>query len=756
MNRHTIALSLFALLCSIYFLTYFGDRTSNDGNYIFDSTESFVKRGQFDITIHYDLLGAASPEDGSPLPASQQEPLQPILAAPLYWLAQQAPTIGLAHTVWLFNIFVTAGTAVMLFYMVLHQGYTLKIALLTAIIFGLATAAWPYTRTFFREPLAGLWLLLITWHISAFSSDQHSLVKLRILILTSVFIILLVLTKSIIAIAVLPLILIALPQKRRHTIRIFFAFIALIILIALVGNLLNIQRFQITFIRNLFEQITWQYMVESLLGYTVSPGRSIVLFSPVLLLSVVGGAMLYRNRQWRIPTAILLGTLLVILSYGFRGAIWWGGNSWGARHTLPLIPVLMLLVPPALSAISQNRRLIVGTASLIIMSLGIQLLGVLVSIYTHYGNLAANNITVWEGGIWQWQWSPIPQHITLFDVNRLDVAWHIGTDQGLMVVIITMIASGIAAISLWRQKNLMLAGAACLSLPIIFGIGLSQLKKDPRYILGNTDALALVEAIEDHVAADDLILVQATTFSRTLMNAYKGNATFISLPYIPGENFDPTVNDPAWRTMPPNDLLGDSTVFVLNWAKSNYETIWTVLDAVPGAPNELRVLERTMYERFYPIERIEINPTARLNSYAVAEGLTERPNDIVFNPGLAIPYYVSPRQETLTPGDVLMLRLYWRTETPLDRDYLLSVQLAPVGAPPIVQRDGPPQDGLGRTSTWEPDTLYPDNHALKIPMDAPPGEYQVQIVVYTYPELERLTTIDGDDVAILRQLTVSE
>ena len=754
-NKHTIALSLFVLLCGVYFLTYFGDRISNDSNYLFDSTESFVKRGQFDITIHYDLLGADTPEDGNPLPPSQQEPLQSLLATPLYWIAQHTPGIGLAHTVWLFNIFVTAATAVLLFYGTMQLGYSTRIALFTALIFGLSTIAWPYSRTFFREPLAGLWLLVITLSMLRLirNKGQQLILSISLIVMS---IIALMLTKSVLIVAVLPLMLIALPRNRRRIVLIMGGLGILIIAIFVIANIVGIQRLQITYLLNLLEDTRWDFVLESFLGYTISPGRSIFVFSPVLLLSIGGGMLLYRHKQWRLPTAIFFSVLLVILSYGLgRGAIWWGGNSWGPRHMVPLIPMLMLLLPPMLKKLQSYRRLQYAVIGLIAISTLIQVLGVLVSIYAHYNVLAINAINVGEGGIWQWRWSPIPQHLSLLDFSQLDVAWNLGTDNGLPAIVITLVLIGVATFAL-MQKRLFLAGLAFVALPVVLWSGLQSLDEDPRYLLGNQDALAMVDLIENTIDDDDLILVQATTFSRALMNYYKGNATFVSLPYIPGENFDPTVDDEGWRDTPPEDLLGEDTPMALVWAQANYNTIWAILDAVPEAPNELRVLERVLLDRFYPISRVEVRPTARLASYAVASNITERPQDIAFGDQLTIPYYVSPRSESLSPDDTLIIRLYWRLQDEIARDYLISVRLAPVDGPPIVQRDGRPQDGFGLTSTWETDTLYPDNHALQIPADAPPGEYEIQIVVYTYPELERLSTADGEEVAVLRTITISE
>jgi hypothetical protein len=68
------------------------------------------------------------------------------------------------HTVWLFNILVTALTAGALCAYRLALGCRAHVAALVALIFGLGTIAWPYSRTFFREPLF-TWLGLLSAYL---------------------------------------------------------------------------------------------------------------------------------------------------------------------------------------------------------------------------------------------------------------------------------------------------------------------------------------------------------------------------------------------------------------------------------------------------------------------------------------------------------------------------------------------------------------------------------------------------------------
>src|SRR5687767_11199437 len=91
-------LSLFLILVGIYLFTYTGVPVSNDENFLFDTTQGFVRRGEFRLTTLFDLRSEPRSFyldylDGLPWPAAPQEPLQPILAAPLFALAERLPAI---------------------------------------------------------------------------------------------------------------------------------------------------------------------------------------------------------------------------------------------------------------------------------------------------------------------------------------------------------------------------------------------------------------------------------------------------------------------------------------------------------------------------------------------------------------------------------------------------------------------------------------------------------------------------------------
>ena len=121
---------------------------------MFDAAESFARRGSVmrNMTADVDWPGH-----------TYVEPLLPLLSIPLVLFADSISGIGVAHSVLLLNIGVTAASGTLLFLYVRWLDYRRNIAVVTALLFGLTTIAWPYSKNYFRESIAGFTLLLAAY-----------------------------------------------------------------------------------------------------------------------------------------------------------------------------------------------------------------------------------------------------------------------------------------------------------------------------------------------------------------------------------------------------------------------------------------------------------------------------------------------------------------------------------------------------------------------------------------------------------------
>jgi 4-amino-4-deoxy-L-arabinose transferase-like glycosyltransferase len=96
----------------------------------------------------------------------------------------------------------------------------------------------------------------------------------------------------------------------------------------------------------------------------------------------------------------------------------------------------------------------------------------------------------------------------------------------------------------------------------------------------------------------------------------------------------------------------------------------------------------------------------------------------------------------LLPGQTLALTLYWQSLQVPDQDYQVQARL--VGSPgEILLWRGHPVHGLYPFTSWRADEFIRDRYALRLPIDAPAGDYDLQLAL-----LDRagtpVPTVDGD------------
>jgi len=106
--------------------------------------------------------------------------------------------------------------------------------------------------------------------------------------------------------------------------------------------------------------------------------------------------------------------------------------------------------------------------------------------------------------------------------------------------------------------------------------------------------------------------------------------------------------------------------------------------------------------------------------------------------------------ERLRPGETLALTLYSQSLTPVQQDYVLFVHLLGPDNPATgnalwAQDDSAPCRGFYPTTVWSPPEVMIDAYSLRIPEDAPPGLYELQIGFYTWPDFQHLATNSGPD-----------
>ena len=518
------AIGIFFLVLGVYLFTYAGAFKSNDERAYFSGMDSFVKRGEFtanQIYWDYTAVGMLT-TTGDMVP--NYEPGQMVAPVPLY-LWGRGLGAGVQGALF-FNPVVLSAAAALLYLIFVELGFSRRTGLLGALVFAFATLAWPYSRTFFREPLTTLAYLLAFYALLRYRPPSA---RRWIWPALAGFGLGLAIVTKLISVGVIPgLALLAFGTEwrrpadpgrtlwRSRLAMILAAAIPFGILLLLyqVYNWMTLSGVE-TFSRNLIEyttnpqlsQTVPMRMLRAFVGITISPYKGLFWYCPVLLLGLIAAPRFTRQHRWE-GWASLLIVAAHMAGYS-RYNYWSGGVAWGMRYLLPIVPFLVLLAAPVWERLAGEAdkpprscqpsvglkpgRFVARVASwtLIIVSVLIQVLGVSIDLVTWEVKWLLDNIPVWgglgqaiEGLMLRPEHSPVLGHLRLLLAGQpLDFAWLQQRPQGAVAVlpgalilslVLVLVGAG-ALVAIWRRPGtaraigwgtavVMLAGASALLL----------------------------------------------------------------------------------------------------------------------------------------------------------------------------------------------------------------------------------------------------------------------------------------------------
>jgi len=102
--------------------------------------------------------------------------------------------------------------------------------------------------------------------------------------------------------------------------------------------------------------------------------------------------------------------------------------------------------------------------------------------------------------------------------------------------------------------------------------------------------------------------------------------------------------------------------------------------------------------------------------------------DLTFTDGITLAGYGLAPQPA-SPGETLVLTLYWQATARPTQDYTVFVHLLQ-NSTQLAVADGPPLSGDCPTSLWLPGDSIEDAHLIPLPADLRPGEYQITLGLY--------------------------
>jgi hypothetical protein len=110
--------------------------------------------------------------------------------------------------------------------------------------------------------------------------------------------------------------------------------------------------------------------------------------------------------------------------------------------------------------------------------------------------------------------------------------------------------------------------------------------------------------------------------------------------------------------------------------------------------------------------------------------------------------------ETVTPGDTLVLTLYWQALTEMDENYTVFTHLLASDGSTTGQQDSHPINGTYPTSLWVTGEVVTDVYEIPIRTDAVPGAHRLKVGMYVAETGNRLSTDTPDDAVVLQTVTL--
>lgn len=674
-----------------------------------------------------------------------------LLLVPLVWLGLSVPVWGAATTALLFNSLITAATAWLLFHAVRRLGGDDRIALTAGLIFGLATLAWPYAKTCFSDPLAGLCLTGACLALLRFR-DAGRLVDA---LACGVALALAVATRYANA-AFLPLFIglwvYVLWRRERGTVRRadvirrrrgWLALGALCAPLAITAALLvlyNVARYGSPFSTGYLPEESFSGdWLQGIAGQLISPGRGLLWYAPVLWLALPVAAVFVRRER-----AVALLSWGVILGHVFlygKWFMWHGGYAWGPRFMVPTLPFWVLVMLPAIEWVRRpgiGRRVLVGLA---VVSGLVQVAGLSVHFELFQTRLLDTSLPLFDPAtFFDPRYSPLIGQLQFVRPANLDFVW---IERGAVNRLL-LVGLGLGvALSGWHLARLARRPESPRgSWPVAAGVALSVALLGAgllwqAHLIWPADLRGAVDRLNTEAHSDQAVITGTPEEAAAFADLYRGSARVLGL-----QVGTLSREAPAMEALQATTRRHREVWWLPNWLPADQSDVerWLMAHGYragehffrrhAGEPEGRRLVQ--YYFPPAPLDQVEVT------------GATF--GDLIALPGAAVAMVVEA-------GGILPVSLYWQALQPVHADYQVFVQLLDERGERLAGADGQPMLGLRPTSGWLPGETVEDRHAVALPTDLPPGRYRLVAGVYVPATGERLAVADGAtfvEVAIIQ------
>ena len=398
-------------------LTHGADLFISDGIVKYRTTEAMVARHSLTLEPDPLLSQIVLGHDGKYY--SKYGIGQPLAATVPFVLAQQVRPITFPYMydkafenyfVTMFSQFVTAITGAAVFLLAYRLGNGLRLSVILTLIWGLCTMAWPYSKTFFNDPLFTGCLVVTVLGLLGYRQTAGRW-RFGWLALAEFALGYAMLTRIAGAVLLPPILAYVLwaaagqpegaPLRRiwsrvrgetddgeawpsRWGSQVASALLAFgLPLAACVAVLLwhNWVRFGNPLNNGYSDESFSTPLLTGLAGLLLSPGKSIFLYVPITALAVIAWPRFWHEQR---ATAIFYAVLTLITLV--QTALWWGGWCWRPRLLTPTLPFVVLALGPLLR---HSRLARIAAWPLVLVGMTVALLGTLVDFNPYLAELLA-------------------------------------------------------------------------------------------------------------------------------------------------------------------------------------------------------------------------------------------------------------------------------------------------------------------------------------------------------------------------------
>ena len=697
------AFLIFGILLIIYLLTFNGQFTSIDELNLYSMSESLVQTG-----------GIAVPQVNFAAyhnPVGNHEIAFPLAAAPFYWLSIRSQVVNNIYFVMLLNPLLVAATSAFIYLSARKLDYSVTGSTIAAFSYGIGSLGWYYALTFYREPLVGfLWTTgvygLISWRNSG--NKWWGGVGAMLILLSP-------LAKVNILFSSPFLFLIALKDNQALKKRSYIILGVILVSMFVVFQSLYFWRSGSEW--NYFNIISSNNLIRvlpRLYGQLFSPIKGLIFYMPVFLLVIPGLYYLYRKHRF---TALGIGltflSLLVVVSFY---AAWYGGQSWGPRLLVPIIPILMIPLASLWDGV-EKRSVHVLIIVVLLMSIGLQL------------PVVTNNW--WKGYAPFYDLDPKPE-------QSVGLSFHYLALSPPWIMLKNWAANDLTLLWLQTDKSgawhvdfmLGFTLLVCLFCLIVFWkFGITQ-KIGFFVLLPVLVAIIVWQVVGGRISVGYPGMTEKT--GREIANAAR-YAEFEPYTLVTLSNefhiyfFEGFLKgDFVHHWYSPNQLEGFDDIL------ENTKGQWLsfVVDRVHIEPGYTgKELERWLNEQFFRFDAQWFDGY-ELMRYAVmpSENWSWQSVQYEFGPFLFDEFAVNTAE--LEPHDVLGVQIEVCSLAEIPEDHQLFVHLLGSGGT-VEGLDGSIRYGGVDVAQWQPDMCFIERRGIYIPPDVSAGSYDLVIGVYT-------------------------